>query len=66
MSEEPNAEVKFLFNRYEQALRNSIADDALKFGQLYFNALRHGEMTDADKEQLQNDILLCCVNKKIE
>jgi len=65
MPEEEQNELELLFNKYQDILKNGIVDDAIKHGQLYFTLL-HGEMTDEDKEQLQNDILLYAVKNKGE
>ncbi|KAA5537037.1 hypothetical protein F0919_05020 [Taibaiella lutea] len=65
MSEEKNVQLELLYNQYQDVLRNGMVDDAIKHGQTYFTFL-HGEMTQADKEQLQNDILLCAAKNKGE
>jgi len=62
---EKQDELELLYNQYQDVLKNGMVDEAIKHGQLYFTLL-HGEMTDADKEQLQNDILLYAAKNKDE
>lgn len=56
--------IELLYVQYQNAIKSCDVDNILKFGELYFAGIHNGEMTQVDKEQLQNDILLCAAAKK--
>lgn len=66
MSEERVARIESLLSQYQTAIREGIVEDIMKTGELYFTTLRDGQITEADKETIQNEVLLCAARHKVE
>jgi hypothetical protein len=64
MTEVRNSNLEFLLNRYELAVKDGIMTDIFKYGEIYFRALRSGEMSDLDREHIQNNVMLCAAERR--
>lgn len=55
------ANIEWLYSQYRAAVSKGSIEDILRIGELYFSALRDGAITEADREQLQQEAMHCAV-----
>jgi len=64
LSGEVEIDIELLYTQYRIAVRRNDIENILRFGELYFSALRDGTMTWEDRERIQNDVLVCAMERR--